>query len=217
MEKMPFQEALEAMLEPALCPPPAVCPDWQRGLPVLTSAHVKLRELRLSDAASLLAMLNTEEVSRFISPPPTTINGFEKFICWANSERQAGRYACFAVVPKGMDTAIGLFQLRQLEPGFATAEWGFAIGSEFWGSGLFVESAKLVLNFAFDEIGVLRLEARACVQNRRGSGALRKMGAVPEAFLRRSFFRYGEYCDQQLWALHADTWRRLSSQSLTVH
>ena len=119
MEKMPFNEALEAMLEPTICTTQGVSADWQRGLPVLTSAHVTLRELRLSDAASLLAMLNTEEVSRFISPPPTTINGFEKFICWANSERQAGRYACFAVVPKGMDTAIGLFQVRQLEPGFA--------------------------------------------------------------------------------------------------
>ena len=94
-----------------------------------------LRELEISDAPSLFAMLTTEEVSRFISPPPTTVEGFERFITWARAERAAGRYACFAVVPQGTTTAIGLFQVRQLEPGFATAEWGFALGSEYWGNG----------------------------------------------------------------------------------
>jgi RimJ/RimL family protein N-acetyltransferase len=73
-------------------------------------------------------MLSTEEVSHFISPPPTTVEGFERFIAWTHRERAAGNDACFAVVPHGMDTAIGIFQVRQLEPGFATAEWGFAIG-----------------------------------------------------------------------------------------
>jgi hypothetical protein len=32
-----------------------------------------------------------------------------------------------------MTQAIGLFQLRSLEPTFETAEWGFAIGTAFWG------------------------------------------------------------------------------------
>ena len=74
-----------------------------------------LRELRLSDAASLLAMLSTEEVSRFISPPPTTVEGFERFIAWTHRERAAGNYICFAVVPQNMDTAVGIFQALVVE------------------------------------------------------------------------------------------------------
>ena len=85
-----------------------------------------------------------------------------------------------------MDTAIGIFQVRQLEPGFATAEWGFAIGSAFWGTGMFLDGAQLVVNFAFDVIGTHRLEARAAVKNGRGNGALRKLGATQEGVLRRS-------------------------------
>ena len=83
---------------------------------MLRGKGITLRELRTSDAASLLALLTTEEVTRFISPPPTTIEGFERFIQWAQREREAGRYACFAVVPEGYDTAVGLFQVRQLDP-----------------------------------------------------------------------------------------------------
>src|SRR5881397_2784378 len=125
MEKMPYRVELDlATVQPAAGE--VSTSDWRQQLPVLGGRQVVLRELRTSDAASLLAMLTTEEVTRFISPPPTTVEGFERFIMWANRERAAGTYACFAIVPHGMDTAIGLFQVRQLEPGWGTAEWGFA-------------------------------------------------------------------------------------------
>ena len=182
--------------------------DWKQALPVLTGSKVTLRELRLSDATSLLTMLSTEEVARFISPPPTTVEGFERFIAWTLRERAAGNYACFAVVPHGMDTAIGIFQLRQLEPGFGTAEWGFAIGSGFWGTGAFVDGARLVIDFAIDTIGVHRLEARAAILNGRGNGALRKIGALQEGILRKSFLRNGEYLDQALWTILDEDWKQ---------
>jgi [ribosomal protein S5]-alanine N-acetyltransferase len=191
--------------------------DWKAGLPVLAGTGFTLRDLRLEDAAPLLAMLTTEEVSRFISPPPTTVEGFERFIIWALRERQAGNYACFAVVPHGTDTAVGIFQLRSLDAGFATAEWGFAIGAAYWGTGIFAEGARLVVDFAVDVVGVHRLEARAAVANGRGNGALRKIGAVQEGLLRRSFTRHGVHHDQVLWGIVADDWRlqRLSQEPTT--
>jgi ribosomal-protein-alanine N-acetyltransferase len=181
--------------------------DWKSALPVMAGTTFSLRELRIEDAPSLLAMLTTEEVARFISPPPTTVEGFERFIAWTHRERSAGSYACFAIVPTGMTTAIGIFQVRSLEHGFRTAEWGFAMGSQFWGTGIFTEGARLVLDFAFDVIGAQRLEARAAVANGRGNGALRKIGAVQEGLLRRSFLRNGQHHDQVLWGILADDWR----------
>jgi ribosomal-protein-alanine N-acetyltransferase len=186
---------------------PATASDWRRQLPVLMGEAITLRELRMSDAPALLALLTTEEVTRFISPPPTTLEGFERFIAWAAREREAGRYVCFAVVPAGYETAVGLFQVRQLDPTFGTAEWGFAVGSAFWGSGLFSQGAELVVDFAFEVIGVHRLEARAAVQNGRGNGALRKIGALQEGILRKSFLRDGKYLDQALWTIIADDWQ----------
>ncbi len=181
--------------------------DWKQALPVLTGSMVTLRELRISDATSLLSMLSTEEVGRFISPPPTTVEGFERFIAWTHRERAAGNYACFAVVPHGMDTAIGIFQVRQLEPGFGTGEWGFAIGSAFWGTGVFMDGARMVIDFAFNTIQTHRLEARAAILNGRGNGALRKVGAMQEGILRKSFLRNGQYLDQALWTILDEDWR----------
>ncbi len=208
MEKMPYRPDLDTAAVMEMPMPAIVTSDWRTGLPVLTGERVTLRELQLGDAPSLLAMLTTEEVARFISPPPTTVEGFERFIRWTHRERAAGRYVCFAVVPKGWSTAVGLFQVREIEPGFGTGEWGFAIGSQFWGTGVYLDGARLVVDFAFEIVGIHRLEARAAVQNGRGNGALRKVGAVQEGVLRRSFLRRGEYLDQILWSILDEDWRQ---------
>jgi RimJ/RimL family protein N-acetyltransferase len=221
MEKMPFRDA-EAVVDVqaviAAARAVETTTDWRQGLPVLTGTMVKLRELRLSDAPSLLAMLSTEEVARFISPPPTSIEGFERFIAWTHRERAAGNYVCFAVVPHGMDEAIGIFQIRRMEPSFESAEWGFAIGSAFWGTGVYMDGAALVIDFAFNVIGAHRLEARAAIANGRGNGALRKIGAMQEGILRKSFLREGEYLDQALWTILGEDWSRgRATPSVRVH
>ena len=131
----------------------------------------------------------------------------DRFIAWTLRQRAVGTYVCFAVTIDATDTAIGIFQLRQLEPGFGTAEWGFAIGSAYWGSGVFQEGAELLVSFAFETVGVHRLEARAAVPNGRGNGALRKVGAVQEGLLRKSFKKDGEYLDQALWTILREDWR----------
>jgi ribosomal-protein-alanine N-acetyltransferase len=214
MEKMPFRDVeLEMDVHAVISGATVVTTqsDWRQALPVLAGSMVTLRDLRLSDAPSLLAMLATEEVARFISPPPTTVEGFERFIAWTHRERAAGNYVCFGVVPHGMDTAVGIFQIRQLEPGFATAEWGFALGSGYWGTGVFLDAAKMVVDFAFEGVGVHRLEARAAVVNGRGNGALRKIGAMQEGILRKSFLRNGVYLDQALWTILDEDWRRANT------
>jgi RimJ/RimL family protein N-acetyltransferase len=207
MEKMPFRAELDVQTFEAPAAGRTISSDWRQQLPVLTGRQVRLRELRASDAPALFALLTTDEVARFISPPPTTIEGFERFIAWTLRQRSAGTYACFAVTVAGQDTAIGIFQVRETEPGFGTAEWGFAIGSPFWGMGLFQEGAELVLRFVFETLGAHRLEARAALRNGRGNSALRKIGAVQEGVLRRSFLRNGEYLDQALYAIVDDDWR----------
>jgi len=216
MEKMPYRPELDQ--QPAAAPvtgssktatTETVSTDWRESLPVLVGRTVALREMRTTDAPSLFALLTTEEVARFISPPPSSVEGFERFIQWAARQRAVGSYVCFAVTLAESDTAVGIFQIRSTEPGFGTAEWGFALGSPFWGTGVFQEGAELVMEFAFDTIGVHRLEARAAIRNSRGNGALRKIGATQEGILRKSFLRNGEYLDQALWTLLDEDWREM--------
>ncbi|HUR34913.1 MAG TPA: GNAT family protein [Vicinamibacterales bacterium] len=199
-----------------LAPRDTVC-DWRFRLPVLSSGELVLREVRASDAHSLVALLTTPEITRFISPPPQTVDGFERFIAASQRMRAMGEGACFAVTLRDYDTAIGLFQVRQVNPSedearqlagaMDTAEWGFALGSPFWGAGIFEQGAALVIEFAFTQLRVRRLEARCAVKNGRGGRALLKVGAAPEGVLRKAFVCGDEHLDQMLYAIIEHDWR----------
>jgi RimJ/RimL family protein N-acetyltransferase len=224
MEKMPYEPQFDIEPQPATAPASAPVSDprptdWRVGLPELAGSLVTLRELRASDALPLFAALTNEEVTRFISPPPTTVEGFARFIARSHRQRAAGQAVGFAIVARGSDVAMGLFQVRSLEPGFLNAEWGFALAAEFWGTGMFVDGARLAIEFSLDAIGARRLEARAATRNSRGNAALKKLGARREGTLRKSFLRYGEFLDQSLWTILADEWRdaQVDSGSQVIH
>ncbi|MCC7241236.1 MAG: GNAT family N-acetyltransferase [Acidobacteria bacterium] len=192
--------------------------DWRQRLPVLCGQGVTLREVQVEDATALFPQLTTEEVARFISRPPSSVAAFEGFIRWSQAQRAAGRYACFAVVPAGQTTPVGLFQIRIVDAARRLAEGGVAFASVSWGTGLFEAAARLVVEFAFTEMGMRRIEARAAVPNLRGNGALRKLGAVREALLHQSFERHGERFDQVLWTILRDDWHVLRAvPRTTVH
>ncbi len=194
--------------------------DWRVISPLLRGALVDLRAVEMTDAPALYPLLSAQEVSRFGTAPPASLEAFEQFIAWSSEQRREGRHLCFAIVPHDVQSAVGILQLRQLEPRFRTTEWGFAIGSAFWGSGIFMDSARLAIDFAFETLRAHRLEARAAITNGRGTGALLKLGAVQEGLLRRAFLRDGQYVDQALWSILDEDWREARADlqpAVSVH
>jgi ribosomal-protein-alanine N-acetyltransferase len=169
---------------------------------------VTIRELQARDAASLSALLTTDAVTQFIHRPPSNVEGFARFIEWTQEEQAAGRQITFAIVAPGEDTAAGIIQVRACDPDFTRAEWGFVLAERYWGTGLFMASAQIVLRFLFDFVGLQRLEARSVVLNGRGNGVLYKLGATREGRLRRAFNKNGKYFDEMLWSLTASDWRQ---------
>ena len=206
MELMPYLCARDADAEPGEAeqlPAFGAVPagDWRDGLPVIGGDRCTLRELTLEDAPSLWAHLTTAHAARFISTPPASVEGFEDFIRWAHRRRVEGRFACFGVVPAGETRAVGLFQIHVGETGPRTAQWGFALGAACWGTGIFLDGARHIVDFAFAHMGIRQLEARTVLQNERANRALYKVGAVREAVLPRSFPWRGERLDQVLWTI----------------
>lgn len=188
-------------------------PAWRSGLPVLAGERVTLRELRPSDASSLFGELTTPEAKRFMWAPPPNVVAFERFIEWTIGERAAGKYICYGIVPRGEQDAMGVFELRQLQPGFLRGELGFVLSPRFWGTGVYLEGANLLLEFAFEMVKVHRIEARAAVDNDRGNAALAKIGATREGTLKDAFLREDSFVDQYLLAILAPEWRKARAAS----
>jgi ribosomal-protein-alanine N-acetyltransferase len=187
--------------------------EWGGGLPELAGHRLTLRELRASDAPTLYAELTTPEVRRFIWAPPPSVMAFERFIDWSHQERATGKYICYGVVPHREEHAFGVFELRQLQPGFLRGEFGFVITPKLWEKRLFIEAARLLLNFAFRTVKLHRIEARATVDNDKGNAALEKLGAQREGTLTEAFWRDDHFVDQYLWAILDSNWERRLEES----
>src|SRR2546430_8983109 len=114
---------------------------WRNEVPVLSGALVRVREVACEDAPALFALLSDPAVSAHMASPPPSMLAFAGFIRWARQQRQRGESVCFGIVPDGLESAVGIVQVRALEPSFFTAEWGFAIGESFWGTGAFIDAA----------------------------------------------------------------------------
>ena len=203
---------------PTLAPQPEAPGEsravWTGEVPTIEAPRATVRPFLPGDAESLFSLLTTDPVGQFILPPPHSVEDFGRFIEWTQRQHEAGRHLCFAIVPPGHDTAVGVIQVRREASDSATAEWGFVLSERFWGTGLFMASAELVLTFLFETAGVHRLEARTIVANGRASGALRKLGAVREGILRRGLSRNGEHFDQILWSILPDD-RRVKASTFT--
>jgi RimJ/RimL family protein N-acetyltransferase len=180
--------------------------NWRAELPVLTGKTVLLREPTLHDLGPLVDLLSLGDATRFGLEEAVTEYGVQQLIDHAARDRANGQALTFAIVLIQARAVVGLLQVRQLDPGFEAAEWECTLAPSARGSGAFLEAARLAGSFTFGSVGAHRLEARVLLQNGRGNGALRKLGAVQEGILRRSARRAGEYVDQVLWSMLKEDW-----------
>lgn len=180
--------------------------SWRAELPPLSGRAVTLRELDPNDIGPVVQLLASADASRFGVDEPVTDFEAQSLIDRAAADRAAGRGFIYAIVLNATNSVIGLIQARSLDPAFEAAEWEFLIAPSMRGAGLFIEAAELAGSFAFGTVGAHRLEARVPVQNGRGNGALKKLGAVQEGVLRRSVRQRDEYVDQVLWSVLKDDW-----------
>jgi RimJ/RimL family protein N-acetyltransferase len=180
---------------------------WRYSAPLLRGRGVTLRETEHQDALVLFTVLSSPQLARAILLPPRSPAELAARISSAAVDRRNGRGIWLSVIRESGAVA-GIFRVREVEPGFGSAEWEFALAHEQWGGGLFFHVAPMVVDFVFDVLGARRLEGRVALPNARGQAALRKLGAVQEAVLRQSLRADdGVSHDQVLLTLLAEDWR----------
>ncbi|HZT77361.1 MAG TPA: GNAT family protein [Vicinamibacterales bacterium] len=180
--------------------------NWRAEPPMLTGKTVLLREPTVHDLGALVDLLSLGDATRFGIDDPVTEYAVQQLIDHAARDRSNGQALTFVITLVATRAVVGLLQMRQLDPGFEAAEWECTVAPSARGTGVFLEAARLSGSFLFGSVGAHRLEARVLLQNGRGNGAMRKLGAVQEGILRRSARRAGEYVDQVLWSMLKEDW-----------
>jgi [ribosomal protein S5]-alanine N-acetyltransferase len=80
------------------------------------------------------------------------------------------------------------------------AEFGYYVAPELWGNGYATEAAHAVVDFAFNTIGIHRLEAACHTDNRASARVMEKAGLTFEGRLRHHVRKDGLWWDSLLYA-----------------
>ncbi|MEN9500986.1 MAG: hypothetical protein RI964_271 [Pseudomonadota bacterium] len=111
----------------------------------------------------------------------------ETFITNAIRLREAGTDLPFAVVNQASGRAIGCTRFRDICHKHLKLEIGGTwYDSDFHRTGVNLECKYLLLRYAFETAGMLRVQFKTDIRNTRSQQSLEKLGATREGILRRS-------------------------------
>lgn len=99
------------------------------------------------------------------------------------------------------DEAAGVISLIRGEPRLGYLEVGYWLRSDLAGRGLMTEAVRAVAHYAFDELGMHRLELRAGVENVGSRRVAEKVGFQERGILRESVYHRGRYVDAVIFDL----------------
>jgi len=105
------------------------------------------------------------------------------------------------------DAIVGQINLSQIfRKSFQNAYLGYQLFAGFTGNGHMTEAVSLILKFAFDELGLHRIEANVQPNNLPSIAVLRRCGFTKEGFSRRYLKIGGRWRDHERWAIIKEDW-----------
>ena len=174
----------------------------------LESGRLYIRPLEEADLPRCLRWINEAEIRSFLLVPFPMDSYAEKKWFEALNRSLPRTDILFAIVLKDDDRHIGNAGLHAIDWVNRCAVTGTLIGDPKDRNQRYGREAKrLVLRYAFDTLGLRRLESSVLGHNPRSLAYLKATGHKEVGRFREKFLREGRWVDEILMEIHADEWR----------
>lgn len=175
----------------------------------LQGVRCVVRLWRMDDAEALVRHANNIKVARQLRdrfPHPYTRANASAFLKSATAAPEPSNLAIDVD-----DQAVGAIgYVSGVDVERYSAEIGYWLGESYWGRGIATEALRLMTDYVFGSMNMLRLFALPFADNAGSIRVLEKAGYVREALLRSSSVKYGQPRDQYLYACINEHWRRVN-------
>lgn len=153
---------------------------------ILENDAVLLRPLTLNDFENLSHFARNEpEIWRYSLVAVQGEEGLKNYIETAIEQKNKGTEYPFIVFDKRTQQYAGSTRFYDIQPANKTVQLGYTwYGKAFQGSGLNKNCKLLLLQFAFEQLGMERVEFRADNNNDRSKAAMKSIGCIEEGVLR---------------------------------
>lgn len=100
----------------------------------------------------------------------------------------------------------GMIGFHQIDWNNRATSIGYWLGEEFEGLGLMTESCHALINYAFSDLHLNRVEIRAAVKNKRSQAIPNRLGFTREGCIRQSEWLHDHYSDSYVYGMTAEEW-----------
>lgn len=159
--------------------------NFQQEL-VLENDRVQLRPLMPDDVDRLQHFaLDQPELWEYSLQPANGLENLKVYVDFALESRKNETAYPFIVFDKRRQQIAGSTRFYDFQKKHNTIQLGYTwYGKEFQGSGINKQCKLLMLEFAFEKLGIDRVEFRADGNNERSIGAMKSIGCIVEGVLR---------------------------------
>ena len=153
---------------------------------MLEDSNVLLRPLRSDDYQHLLPFaLNERDTWHYSLVRAAGEDGLRNYIEIALAGKAKGTEFPFIVFNKTTNEYAGSTRYYDINLPFKTLQLGYTwYGERFRGTGLNKRCKYLLLQFAFEKLGIERVEFRADANNARSIAAMKSIGCTVDGILR---------------------------------
>lgn len=159
-----------------------------QGTKKLETPRLTLRKFSPNDAQDMFNNWASDPiVTKYLAWSPHPDIETSKSITneWIKSYKSPETYQ-WGIEVKDINQVIGTISLMHVNNNSEKCEIGYCIGKSFWSKGIMTEAFKIVIEYAFKEIGFNRIEARHQADNEASGKVMIKCGLQYEGCLRQS-------------------------------
>lgn len=171
-------------------------------LPTLETERLILRKVTKEDIEDIYLYGSDEEVSKYVTwNTHETIADTKGFVEFVLNKYENKQVSPWGIEYKENGKFIGTVDFVWWQPNHKIAEIGYVISKDYWGKGLTTEVAKELVKFGFEEMDLVRVQARCDVENIASARVMEKSGMTLEGIIRKGIFVKGEHRDLKMYSI----------------
>ena len=168
--------------------------------PVLQTKNLILKEIKYEYADDIFNIYNNPEVSsHYALDTFKSVEDAERLIDWYEQKLKERKAIRWGIAYKNSPVIVGTCGLYSISPD--KAKIGYDLNSKYWGMGIMSEALPEIINYAFSDLGINRVEVYIMMENSGSFGFIKKLGFTLEGTLREYEYFKGKHHDMAIFSL----------------
>lgn len=186
-----------------------------KGTQRLDTNRLTMKRFEKSDCVDMLNnWISIAEVQNNYGEDVKTTESevYELLNKWTSNYSKRDFYR-WAIIEKNTKKNIGQIAFYKVNARHNRVEVEYCIGNKYWGQGYATEAVRAIIDFAFKELEIKRVEAFHRSKNPSSGRVLEKSGMIKEGTMRNYIYHDDGYDDCHMYSIIKEDWEALFNGS----